>query len=59
MAIRKTGAVTGRVTGIEGTASEGIEVTGSVSVHAAPSGLAWEQDDEEGLAGENEAADQG
>lgn len=59
MAIRKTGAVTGRVTGIDGTESEGIEVTGSVSVGAAPSGLTWSQDDEQGLGDENEAADQG
>lgn len=58
MAIRKTGAVTGRVTGIEGTASEGIFVTGSVSVRSGPSGLIWDQEDDQALDGENEAADQ-
>jgi hypothetical protein len=57
MAIRKTGAVTGQVTGVEGTDSEGITVTGSVSLRSGPSGLTWEQDDDQALAGENKAAD--
>jgi len=58
MTIRKTGAVTGRVTGIDGTVSEGIAVTGSVSLRSSPSGLAWDPDDDQALNAENEAADQ-
>jgi hypothetical protein len=59
MSIRKTGVVTGHVTGIEGTDSAGITVTGSVSLRSCPSGFVWEQDDAEALAAENKAADEG
>jgi hypothetical protein len=52
MAIRKTGAVTGRITEIDGAPAEGdLVVTGS---HLHP---AWDGADEAGLADEDEAAD--
>jgi hypothetical protein len=60
MAIRKTGAVTGQVIGFgQDPAAGGITAEGSLALRSAPPGLAWEQDDEQALAGENEEADRG
>jgi hypothetical protein len=55
MSIRKTGAVTGQVTEVDGP-QEGITATAS----AVPGQLPlWSEGDELALGEENEAADQG
>jgi hypothetical protein len=60
MAIRKTGAVTGQVTEVEAPAQEGISATAArwpQDYEAAP--VTWDDIQEQALADENEAADQG
>lgn len=77
MAIRKTGAVTGEVTEVDGLAANfspagpesgwhvikdaggGGQRRGSLGMTTASQDTAWGALDEDALAGENEAADQG
>jgi hypothetical protein len=57
MGIRKTGAVTGRVTGVrENEVPWGTEEEGRVVTASLPG---WQDDDEAALELENEAADGG
>lgn len=58
MAIRKTGAVTGHVTGVEQPSQERISATGSLSVPEWEQSINWAGPDDQALADENEAADQ-
>lgn len=59
MSMRKTGAVTGQVTEVEQVPQEGIAVTGSLSVPEREQSINWTGPDDDELASENEAADQG